>query len=106
MPLEAPLHSLLASWPLMGPAWPDSAQGNVEATVETEVKPAAAGRLQRQFLLPACALSLLPEPLSPGRPDISRESHPETAPPGDPSHIQQPNTDTIANAKKGLLTGT
>jgi hypothetical protein len=26
-------------------------------------------------------------------------------PPGDPSHIQSPNPDTIADAKKCLLTG-
>jgi hypothetical protein len=31
--------------------------------------------------------------------------HPETAPPGDPSHIQPPNPDTIAFASKILLTG-
>jgi hypothetical protein len=30
----------------------------------------------------------------------------ETAPPGDPSHIQSPNSDTIVVAKKSLLTGT
>jgi hypothetical protein len=29
----------------------------------------------------------------------------ETAPPGDPSHIQTPNTDTIVDAEKCLLTG-
>ena len=29
----------------------------------------------------------------------------ETAPPGDPSHRQTPNLDTIADAKKCLLTG-
>jgi hypothetical protein len=28
----------------------------------------------------------------------------ETAPPGDPSHIQTPNPDTIVDAKKYLLT--
>jgi hypothetical protein len=33
------------------------------------------------------------------------EFHPETAPPGDPSHIQPPNPDTIAYARKILLTG-
>jgi len=33
-----------------------------------------------------------------------RESHPETVPPGDPSHTQTPNPDTIADAKKSLLT--
>jgi hypothetical protein len=31
--------------------------------------------------------------------------HPETAPPWDPSHIQPPNPDTIAYARKTLLTG-
>ena len=31
--------------------------------------------------------------------------HPETAPPGDPSHIQPPNPDTIAFASKMLLKG-
>ena len=31
--------------------------------------------------------------------------HPETARPGDPSHNQPPNTDTIAYASKILLTG-
>ena len=35
----------------------------------------------------------------------SRKGHPETAPPGDPSHMQTPNPDTIADAKKCLLTG-
>jgi hypothetical protein len=29
---------------------------------------------------------------------------PETVPPSDPSHIQLPNSDTIADAKKSLLT--
>ncbi|KRY94190.1 hypothetical protein T11_4960 [Trichinella zimbabwensis] len=29
----------------------------------------------------------------------------KTAPPGDPSHIQTPNQDTIVDAKKCLLTG-
>ena len=29
--------------------------------------------------------------------------HPETTPPGDPSHNQPPNTDTIAHASKILL---
>jgi hypothetical protein len=33
-----------------------------------------------------------------------RKDHPETAPPGDPSHIQPPNSDTIAYAGKILLT--
>ena len=31
--------------------------------------------------------------------------HPETAPPGDPSHKQPPNLDTITYARKILLTG-
>jgi hypothetical protein len=31
--------------------------------------------------------------------------HPETAPPGDPSHNQPLNPNTIAYARKGLLTG-
>jgi hypothetical protein len=31
--------------------------------------------------------------------------HPEMAPPGDPSHIQPPNPDTIVYARKILLTG-
>ena len=31
--------------------------------------------------------------------------HPETTPHGDPSHNQPPNPDTIAYAKKILLTG-
>jgi hypothetical protein len=36
----------------------------------------------------------------------SREwsDHPETAPPGDPSHIQLPNPDTIVDASKSLQT--
>ena len=29
----------------------------------------------------------------------------ETAPPGDPSHKQPPNPDTMADANKSLLTG-
>jgi hypothetical protein len=29
-----------------------------------------------------------------------RKVHPETAPPGNPSHIQSANTDTIVDAKK------
>jgi hypothetical protein len=32
--------------------------------------------------------------------------HLETAPPGDPSHIQSPNPDTIVDANKDLLTET
>ena len=35
-----------------------------------------------------------------------RKVHPETAPPGDPSHIQSSNPDTIVDANKCLLTGT
>jgi hypothetical protein len=31
--------------------------------------------------------------------------HPETAPPGDPSHIQSLNSNTIVDPNKGLLTG-
>jgi hypothetical protein len=34
-----------------------------------------------------------------------KEVHPETAPPGNPSHLQPPNPNTIADAKKCLLTG-
>jgi hypothetical protein len=34
-----------------------------------------------------------------------RKNHPKTAPPGDPSHKQPPNLDTIAYASKILLTG-
>jgi hypothetical protein len=34
-----------------------------------------------------------------------KKRHPETAPPGDPSHIQAPNSDTIVDAKKHMLTG-
>jgi hypothetical protein len=34
-----------------------------------------------------------------------RNDHAETAPPGDPSHIQSPNTDTIVDSNKYLLTG-
>jgi hypothetical protein len=33
-----------------------------------------------------------------------RKGHPEMDSPGDPSHIQTPNTDTTADAKKCLLT--
>ena len=33
-----------------------------------------------------------------------RKGHPETTLPGDPSHIQTPNPDFIADAKKCLLT--
>ena len=35
----------------------------------------------------------------------TRKDHRETAPPGDTSHIQPPNSDNIADAKKCLLTG-
>ena len=35
-----------------------------------------------------------------------RKGHTETAPPGDPSHIQLPNQDTLVDANKFLLTGT
>jgi hypothetical protein len=34
-----------------------------------------------------------------------RNDNPETAPPGDPSHKQPPNPDTIVDANKNLLTG-
>jgi hypothetical protein len=34
-----------------------------------------------------------------------RKDHPETASPRDSSHIQTPNPDTTADAKKCLLTG-
>ena len=34
-----------------------------------------------------------------------KESHTETVPPGDSSHIQSPNTYTIADAKKCLFKG-
>jgi hypothetical protein len=34
-----------------------------------------------------------------------RKGHPETAPPREPSHVQTTNPDTIAHAKKYLLTG-
>ena len=34
-----------------------------------------------------------------------RKDHPDTAPPGDLSHIQPPNPDTIVEANKSLLTG-
>jgi hypothetical protein len=34
-----------------------------------------------------------------------RNDHPETGPPGDPSHMQSPNPDTIVDANKCLLTG-
>ena len=35
-----------------------------------------------------------------------REGHPETVPPGDPSHIQTPNPDTFEALKKRLPTET
>jgi hypothetical protein len=34
-----------------------------------------------------------------------KKGHPETVPPGDPSHIQLPNPDTIVDAKKCILKG-
>ena len=34
-----------------------------------------------------------------------KKGHPETAPPRDPSHLQTPTPDTIADDKKHLLTG-
>jgi hypothetical protein len=34
-----------------------------------------------------------------------KEGHPETIAPRDPYHLQTPNPNTIADAKKGLLTG-
>ena len=34
-----------------------------------------------------------------------KKGHPETAPPGDPSHKQLPKADTSVNAKKSMLTG-
>jgi hypothetical protein len=33
------------------------------------------------------------------------KGHPETAPPGDQSHIPTSNPDIVGNSKKGLLTG-
>jgi hypothetical protein len=36
---------------------------------------------------------------------IWRQSVEQTAPPGDPSHIQSPNPDTIEDDKKCLLKG-
>jgi hypothetical protein len=35
----------------------------------------------------------------------AENDHPETAPPGVPSHKQPPNPDTIVDANKSLLTG-
>jgi hypothetical protein len=40
-----------------------------------------------------------------GAEKVGRKNHPETAPPGDPSHIQPPNPDTIAYVSKILLKG-
>ena len=37
--------------------------------------------------------------------ELRRKDHPDTAPLGDPSHIQPPNLGTIAYARKILLTG-
>jgi hypothetical protein len=34
-----------------------------------------------------------------------RKGHPETAPPGNSSHTQLPNADTIVDANKYLMTG-
>jgi hypothetical protein len=34
-----------------------------------------------------------------------KRGHPETALPGDPSHIQSPNAGTIVDAKNCMLTG-
>jgi hypothetical protein len=34
-----------------------------------------------------------------------KKVHPETIPPGDPSHKQPPKPDTIVDANKSLLTG-
>ena len=34
-----------------------------------------------------------------------RKDHPWTAPPGDPSHIQSPNSDTVVDANKCLQKG-
>ena len=34
-----------------------------------------------------------------------RKGHPVTVPPGDPSHIQSPNPDTVVDAEKCMLTG-
>ena len=36
---------------------------------------------------------------------IHMEAVAEIAPPGDPSHIQPPNPDTMVDAKNSLLTG-
>ena len=37
--------------------------------------------------------------------ETERNNHPETAPLGDPSHKQPSKPDTMADAKKSLLTG-
>jgi hypothetical protein len=37
--------------------------------------------------------------------EILKEGHPETVPPGDPSQLQTPNPDTIADSKKYLMIG-
>jgi hypothetical protein len=37
--------------------------------------------------------------------ETERKDLPEAASPGDPSHMQTPNRDTISDAKKCLLTG-
>ena len=37
--------------------------------------------------------------------ELSQKDHPETAPPGDTSHKQPPNADTMAYTSKILLTG-
>jgi hypothetical protein len=39
------------------------------------------------------------------KPKKKKKNHSETAPPGEPSHKQPPNPDTIAYARKILLTG-
>jgi hypothetical protein len=39
------------------------------------------------------------------RAEIRRKDHPETAPPGDPSHKQPPDPDTISYASMILLKG-
>ena len=37
--------------------------------------------------------------------DTEGKGHPETAQPGDPSHMQLPNLITVADAKNSVLTG-
>jgi hypothetical protein len=39
------------------------------------------------------------------RAETEGKNCPETTPPGDPSHIQSPNSDTIVDADKCLMTG-